>query len=89
MYLDHFILVKSFYKPFGNAYSLETSSLKLKLIKFDMVITFKRLPKVADNCIHVWILNKLLPTDNVYKYDLNYAIVYYTKYKYVIRKVTS
>ena len=65
------------------------SLLKLKLIKFGIFITFKKLLKVADTCIHVWILNKLPPMHNAYEYDMNYAIVYYTKCRYVIGKVTS
>ena len=32
-------------------------------------------------CVHVWILNKLPSMDNANEYDLNYAIVYYTKCK--------
>ena len=37
--------------------------------------------KAVDTCIHVWILNKLLSTDNANEYDLNYAMVYQTKCK--------
>ena len=54
-----------------------------------MFISFEKLLKVADTFIHVWILNKLLPMDNVCEYDLNYAMVCYTKCKYITRKITS
>ena len=75
------MLVKSSYNLFGNAKSLETSSLKLKFIKFGMFISFGKLLKVSNTYIHVWILNKLLPMDNANEYDLNYAMVYYTNCK--------
>ena len=46
-----------------------------------MFISFQKLLKVTDTCTHVWILNKLLPMDNAYEYDLNYVVVYYAKCK--------
>ena len=54
-----------------------------------MSIRFEKLPKVANTCIHVWILNKLPPIGNAHEYDLTYAMVYYTKCNYVTRRVPS
>ena len=47
----------------------------------NMFIGFQQLLKVTNTCIHVWILNKLPPTDNANEYYMNYAMVYYTKCK--------
>ena len=47
------LLVNSFQKLFGKAGSMETSLLKLTLIKCGMFISFEKLQKVTNTCIHV------------------------------------
>ena len=54
-----------------------------------MFISFQKLPKATNTCIHVWILKKLPPMDNANEYDLNYAIAYYTKCTYVETMATN
>ena len=55
---------------------METSSLKLDMIKFGTHISFEKLPKVANTC-----MNFGQATAHGLEYDLNYAMVYYTKCK--------
>ena len=50
---EPFIFVNAFQKPSGNAQSVETSLLKLTLIKFGMFISFEKLPKVTNTHIHI------------------------------------
>ena len=50
---EPFISVNSFQKPFGNPQIMETSLLKLLWIIFGMFISFEKLPKGTNACIHV------------------------------------
>ena len=43
---------------------MKTNLQKLDLIKFTMFISFQKLQKVTNTCIHVQNLNELPPMDN-------------------------
>ena len=58
---EPFILFNLFYKPFGNTPSVKISSLKIKFIKFATYGSFEKHPKVADTCLHEWILKSYYP----------------------------